>query len=152
MPLLIFGSARTRLRYFLIFNFLWILQSCITGVKVSSTHSLGEIRAAIKMIAGDIKAVDPDRRRFETNYFVKNLSSSGSTMKANQRYFARFTIAGDKRPYEIVIQVFREVRIGGKWIQDGQDLSLAQRISSDLENALKDLKQQRNVIDSFRPF
>ena len=129
------------------------LSSCVSGVKVDDlSYSLEEIRAAIKVVATDFKYVDPLKRKYESIYFPKNRKKNFDPEKHSPRYYARFIIVGDRRPFTVVIDVIAQVKEEGEWVERGSDEELSQRLAADLRKALAEGRVQRNAVDSFRAF
>jgi hypothetical protein len=130
-----------------------LLASCVSGIKVEDlSYSLEEIRSAIKVVAVDFKSVDPLKRKYESIYFPKKPKKNFDPEKHSPRYYARFIIVGDRRPFTVVINVIEEVKEEGEWVEQGSDEELSQRLAQDLRKALAEGRVQRNAVDSFRAF
>lgn len=116
---------------------------------------LNEILQVVQsnMPAG-VKKFSRNGREYISNYFVK--AKDGTFAKydtGSVRYVALVTVLGDRRPYDIEIRVITERRArDGHFEQVGQDEGLARVISRRLEQALHKGREDRNVIDDFRPF
>lgn len=127
--------------------------SCVTGVKVTEvSQSLEEVRAAINIVAIENKWVSANRRVFESRYFGKNPRKSFDPDKAPERLFARFSILGDRRPYQILVEVIREKKDGLDFVADGEEPEIAEKLAQELVDALTKSREDRNAIDSFRAF
>jgi len=129
------------------------LASCVTGVRVTDvTYSIDEVRAAIHAVAVDYKWVSANRRVFESRYFGRNPKKKFDPDKASERLYARFTIMGDRRPYQILVEVMVEKKEDSEYVEVGEDPEIAEKLAQELAVALTKSREDRNAIDSFRAF
>ncbi len=72
---------------------------------------------------------------------------------AKERYSTRVTILGDRRPYDIQVQVLIEDRDdeGGFELTDRDD-DKAATLADKIKKALNQSRDTRNIIDDFRSF
>jgi len=132
---------------------LFFINGCVTGVKVTEVaQSIDEVRSAIRTVAVEHKWVSANRRVFESRYFGRASNKNFNPGKATERLFARFTILGDRRPYEILIEVIVEKREGSEYVQAGEDSFIAEKLAQELALALTKSREDSNAIDSFRAF
>lgn len=130
-----------------------LLTACITGHLITeSTHSIPEIRSAIYYIAGTPRSVSENGREFVSAYFSRKKDPHFDANKASERLYAKFTILGDRRPYDIQVQVFIEERSEGVYEDVGLDDSLSDQIAYELKVQLSRSRGERNAIDDLRVF
>lgn len=134
-------------------GFALLISGCVTGVKVDNIdQSLEEVRSSIVAVSGEFKWVSSNRRRFESQYFPRRQMQSFNPDRAQERLYAKFTVVGDRRPYQILVEVIVEQRDGITYKQTGKDGDMAKLIADDLTRALAKSREERNAIDSFRAF
>jgi len=146
---------QVRIKFLIFLIILALSVSCVSGVKVTEVaQSLDEIRASIQTLAVDFKQVNQNRRIYESRYFARDPQKKFDSESAPERLFARFSILGDRRPYEILVQVFVEKKDPktGEYVFSGEDEQLATQIANDLVRILIKSRAERNAIDSFRVF
>jgi hypothetical protein len=147
-----------------------ILAGC-AGAKINDLdYSLVDIQKGITNTAPKgIGSISPNRRTFTTKYFdPETIKADRSTEKGDdvdrERAYVVYTILGDRRPYDVEIDVYVEEDssgkpakkdddfIDGKWSKTGSDKSLAKFYQERLANYLARLERNKNLIDDFRPF
>jgi hypothetical protein len=126
---------------------------CVSGIKVTDvSQSLDEVRAAIQTVAVEYKWVSANRRVFESRYFARDTKKKFDPYKSPERLYARFTILGDRRPYQILVEVIVERKEGSDYVEDGEAPEIAAKLANELALALTKSREDRNAIDSFRVF
>ncbi len=140
------------MKYWLAFLFLG-LAGCVTGhVIKESDRAFPEIKNAILATMGPPRLVSSNEREFYSVYFSKKKIQGFDPEKSKERAYAKITILGDRRPYDIQVQVFIEERVEGAYEEVGLDEDLTDQIAEELKKALRKSRDQRNVIDDFRAF
>lgn len=130
-----------------------ILAACASGhILRESPRSLDEIRAAINAIAGSPREMSENRRTFYSNYFSRRKEAFFDPTKSRERLYAKFTILGDRRPYDIQVEVHVEERSGNEYDDVGVDEEFSEQIALELQRELSKSREDRNVIDDFRAF
>lgn len=72
---------------------------------------------------------------------------------ARERLYTHITVLGDRRPYDVQVEVLVESRNQeGAFELVGNDDSRAAVIADKLKKALNQSRDKRNVIDDFRSF
>jgi hypothetical protein len=138
--------------FFCCFIFL-MTNGCVSGVKVPKvTQSLEEIRSAIYAVAVNIKFVSANKRVYESQYFAKKSTKKFNPDTVSERLFARFTILGDRRPYQVLVEVIVEEKEETGYLQVDEDPDVAEKLAEELVLALSKSREDRNAIDSFRVF
>lgn len=138
----------------LVFALVFCLFGCSTAPKLeNSNQSINEIRQQIKSLVGNFKSVSRNQRELVSGYFAER-SDDGNFDPENSkvRLWARFTILGDRRPYDIEIQVFREQKVKGKYQLVGPDTRMGKKLVEELKVKLSESLENRNIIDDFRVF
>jgi hypothetical protein len=136
-----------------VFLFSSFFSGCVSGIKVTDvSQSLDEVRAAIQTVAVEYKWVSANRRVFESRYFARDSKREFDPYKSRERLYARFTIAGDRRPYQILIEVLVERKKGSAYEKVGDAPEIAEKLAEELALALTKGREDRNAIDSFRAF
>jgi hypothetical protein len=126
-------------------------------------HPLANIQKAVaNVIPGGIQESSVNQRELKSRYFLpkgKTTQYEYAEM-APRRAYAHVTILGDRRPYEVVVRVFIENRAGfgpgGRrdpiYDEAGQDDDLAAALAQGIKEQLIKGRENRNLIDDFRPF
>lgn len=130
-----------------------LICACSTGHIIrESGRSIEDIKQAILIIAGEPRVVSENKREFTSNYFSRKKDPNFDPAKSKERLFAKFTILGDRRPYDIQVQVFIEQRTDGTYEEVGLDDVFTDQIATELKRQLTKRPGDRNVIDDFRAF
>ena len=113
----------------------------------------GVVRATVqKNMPLGVRTTSRNGRTFESNYFVPkgNWDDDGTTAKV--RAFARTTILGSSRPYQVEVSVFRQHKEGGEYSSPELDQDLSERLANKIEADIANRREDRNIIDDFKPF
>lgn len=133
--------------------FLLFLSACVTGHTIrGSERPLTEIRTAILATMGEPRQVSSNEREYWSVYFARKKTPGFDPVKSKERAYAKVTILGDRRPYDIQVQVFLEERVEGAYEEVGLDDSLSDQIAEEVKKALRKSRDHRNLIDDFRAF
>ncbi|MBX3041203.1 MAG: hypothetical protein KF789_10910 [Bdellovibrionaceae bacterium] len=123
------------------------------GAKITETPmGLTEIRRVVYSLMGDPRVVSAGGYEMDSKYHDEKTKPLDRPAEAKERYFTRVTILGDRRPYDLWIQVFAEVRTADGFESVGQDDLLAEDFADRLKKALHESRDKRNVIDDFKAF
>jgi hypothetical protein len=114
--------------------------------------SLGDIKQAVTAIIGDPRAVSENQRTYFSQYFSRTVDPKFDPMRARERLFAKIVILGDRRPYDLAVEVIVEERVGSSYSVVGHDMPEAKRLGKELRARLNQSREGRNVIDGFRAF
>ncbi len=139
-----------------LFSFLIILLSaCQTAegfLIMEQPYSLNEIRKAVGAIAGKPRDVSPNQREIISAYFGRKQGVAFDPNSAKERLYAHFWILGDRRPYDIRVQVISERKANVGYSEVGEDIGLSKKVAEELSERLAKGQGGSNVIDTFRPF
>lgn len=141
-----------RLIYMILFAF---ISGCVSpsGVRIEGeTSSLNDIRAAVKSVLGDPRKISQNQREIYSPYFSPVADAKFDENKSKERAFSKVEIHGDRRPYDITIEVFIEEKQHGKYVAVDRDVRLATRFRDEIRKKLNESRDSRNVIDDFRAF
>nr|BFD57939.1 hypothetical protein CKG001_00460 [Bdellovibrio sp. CKG001]BFD61366.1 hypothetical protein BdHM001_00470 [Bdellovibrio sp. HM001]BFD65024.1 hypothetical protein HAGR004_00460 [Bdellovibrio sp. HAGR004] len=141
----------------LLFVFLMtvLLSSCRTGGVIlrETPLNLSETRRVVMSVIGEPRTVSQNGREMTSRYYDKKGSNIEKMDMAKERYYTHVTILGDRRPYDVQVQVLVEGRNeeGGFDLLDRDD-DRAAPIAEKLRQTLNQSRDSRNVIDDFRSF
>ena len=124
------------------------------SVLPSQARSLNEIRRAIYGVCdGKTRELSDNQREILSNYYPRNPKDEKfNANTSKERLYTHFWILGDRRPYEIHVQVIVERKDGAAYEEIGEDEKLSEKIAKDLEESLNRSLDKRNLIDDVRPF
>lgn len=136
--------------------FFYILTGCQTqGVVLRDTPlNISETRKAIASVIGQPRVTSENGREMVSKYYDRKGTKDEEQMKTvRERFSTHITILGDRRPYDIQIEVVVEIRDhDGKYQVVERDEARAQAISIEIQKALVQSRDNRNLIDDFRAY
>lgn len=143
-----------RFTVLLIFMILGGLISCQTpGVVISETPlGISESRRAIVSVIGAPRTISQNGRELYSKYYDKKDMFIEEPEKVKTRYYTKVVILGDRRPYDIAVEVFYEGKDGGIFEIIDSDEGRAVEVAKKIKQALIESREKRNVIDDFRSF
>ncbi|MCM2280331.1 MAG: hypothetical protein NDI61_00635 [Bdellovibrionaceae bacterium] len=122
-------------------------------IKNQPTTSLNLLQYVIQQqIPRGIRVKSENQREFFSNYFSPYGDFTADGTDKRERAYAHIMILGDSRPYQTSIRVYREKKTNSGYRQTGLDKNLSRQIAARLQVALAKSREDRNVIDDFRPF
>ncbi len=130
------------------------ITGCQTGIYIKDTlASMSDIRRAAVIVLGEPRHTSHSGRELTSKFHDKRGRIDEGLANAKSRYYTVVTILGDRRPYNIRVEVFQETKVEGEQYQIiGEDAQLAQKTAKKIERALNESLKNRNVIDDFRAF
>jgi hypothetical protein len=139
------------------FAILTLQLGCETGGGIlikEQALSLNEIRESIAAIAGKPREISQNQREYYSQYFPRNPGKANfDPTQATERMYAHFWILGERRPYDVRVQVMSERKGTDGYFLYGEDEGLTKKVGNELrEQLLNQSRDERNVIDNFRPF
>lgn len=137
---------------FLILSFLFC--ACATRVyKITDQNlSLMDIKKAVTSVIGDPRALSENQRTYISQYFGRKSDSRFDAAKSRERLYSKVVILGDRRPYDVEVEVFVEEKEGKDYVPVGNDKAEAKKLGKELRSRLNQSREDRNVIDDFRAF
>ncbi|MGE4133173.1 MAG: hypothetical protein AB7F86_16140 [Bdellovibrionales bacterium] len=153
----------------MISRFIWTLGFVLLGGCASITApresvripdvqgSLNQIRAAVmSAIPIGQRSVSANGRVILSKHFLPAGDQYRNAADAVQRYYAQFSILGDRRPYEVQIVVVHEKRVlrgeSFTYVVDYYDMLQAKELERRFQEELTKRREDRNIIDDFRVF
>lgn len=119
--------------------------------------SLGEVKNFVHhSIPIGIRSISDNGREFLSQHYLYDKNEYLAAKDASIRFYARVLILNSSRPFDIEVEVRREVRrdINGRitYVNDGFDLRLARILRDQIKEALSKRRDDLNLIDDFRVF
>ncbi|MEK2643708.1 hypothetical protein [Bdellovibrio sp. BCCA] len=132
-----------------------LLSSCRTGgVIIRETPlNVSETRRAVMAVIGEPRSVSQNGREILSQFYDKKNKVIEKMDMARERYYTHVTVLGDRRPYDVQVEVLVEGRNeeGGFDLLDRDD-DRAGVIAEKIRQSLNQSRDTRNVIDDFRSF
>lgn len=129
------------------------LVGCATGASIDdANYSVGEIKQVVQSIVGDFRSQSQNQRTIYSKYFGDKKDKAFDEKKSKIRLYAIVMILGDRRPYDIDVEVVREKKTNEGYEDAGTDEMKAQEIAGEIVKRLHEGIENRNVIDDFRVF
>lgn len=131
----------------------FLLSGCVTqGHYVRDMNrSMSDIQTAIRNLYG-VQSKSDNEKILYTPPLKKDPNDTTPEAKMRERVIARIVIMGDRRPYDILVQVYLEHKVRGGWVEVGLDEVLSQEFAKEINRELIESRENRNVIDDFRAF
>lgn len=140
---------------FLSLFFLGIFCACqTTGVFLRETPlNVSETRRVVASVIGQPRMTSENGRELYSKFYDRKGNNDDHMKNARERLHTQVTILGDRRPYDIQVEVVVEVRDKeGVYQVVEQDDVRAEKIATDIQKALVQSRDNRNIIDDFRPY
>ena len=131
------------------------LNACRTdGVFVKETPlNISETRKSIVAVIGEPRFVSKDGRELDSNYYDKKGRPITAMESAKERLHSRIIILGDRRPYDLEVQVVVEARDeNGQFEAVDKDDAMAKPLAEKIKKELYQSLDESNLIDDFRSF
>lgn len=131
-----------------------VLFGCGTRILIEDIDKpFGVVRATVKeILPGGIRKTSDNGREFDSNYFAPKGPLDVDAASANFRETAKLVILGAGRPYTVSIDTFIEKKSGKAYEAYGRDPGRAKEIARRFETSLSKRRDDRNMIDDFKPF
>ncbi|MGZ3940357.1 MAG: hypothetical protein ACXVBK_16420 [Flavisolibacter sp.] len=124
------------------------------GVYLRETPlNISETRRAVVSVIGQPRATSENGREMLSKYYDRKGNSEEQVKNARERLSTHVTILGDRRPYDIQIEVVVEIRDhSGVYQVVERDDTKARKIALEVQKALVQSRDNRNIIDDFKPY
>jgi len=136
-----------------------LIFACINGCSTSGVvlenqnYSMNGLRSSIISVIGEPRQVTDNQREFQSDYFRVGKLTEKVKGSDQQRSFIKISIFGDRRPYDVKIQVPIEEKSDGVFEETGSDEGLEIEIENKLKQKIEELnKDGRSIVDEFRAF
>lgn len=140
---------------FLALSLTLLLSSCRTGGVIlrETPLSVSETRRVVVSIIGEPRSVSQNGREIMSKFYDRKEKAIPRMEMAKERYYTHVIILGDRRPYDIQVEVLVEGRNSdGAFELVTRDDNKATAIAERMRQALNQSRDTRNVIDDFRSF
>ncbi len=118
-----------------------------------SDVSLTETRKSLVKLYGEPRSLSQNGREILTQYMDKKGRVLEGMKKAKERRYAHIKILGDRRPYDILVNVVVEAQnFEGTYDDIGDDAYLSEMLVREIKTELRNTKENRNIIDDFNAF
>lgn len=142
------------LKFVMLFS-LTILAGCAgPGHYINDSDvSLTDTRRSLVKVFGEPRQLSQNGREFTTSYMDKKGRVLESMKKAKERRYAHITILGERRPYDILVNVVVELQeeVGHYEAVDNDD-ELSESLTKSIKTELLKSLENRNIIDDFNAF
>jgi hypothetical protein len=138
-----------------LFVVLLFLSSCRTGGVVlrETPLSASDTRRVVVTIIGQPRQMSKDGRELSSVFYDRKNNPIEKMDSARERIYTRVSILGDRRPFDIRVEVLVEGRNRmGQFEQADRDDGRAAVLAEKIKHALNQSRDSRNVIDDFRSF
>lgn len=133
----------------------WLSTGCTTGVVIKNQQntSLNLLQFVInQQIPRGVRTKSANQREFFSNYFSPEDGFDQDATTQRERAYAHVLILGATRPYRTEVRVYREQKTSSGYRRSGLDKNLSRLVSARIREGLAKSREERNVIDDFRPF
>lgn len=140
---------------FLLLIFILQLSACATeGIfRRELPGSASDLRKAIVTVIGDPRVTSFSGRELLSRFHNKEGTYEEPSKNAKERRFTQISILGDRRPFDIQVEVIIERRSGeGEFVPVATDDAQANDIADRIKKALHQSLDKRNILDDFRAF
>lgn len=132
-----------------------VFAGCQTsGVFLRETPlNVSDTRRAVVSVIGQPRLTSENGRELLSKYYDRIGNTEDSIKNARERLSTHVTILGDRRPYDIQIEVVVEIRDkDGVYQVVERDEFRAERVAKEIQKALVQSRDNRNIIDDFKPY
>ena len=133
----------------------WLFAGCASGVVMQNqpTTSLNLLQFAItQSLPRGLRNKSENQREFFSRYFSPDAPYDANAVIGRERAYAHVLILGDMRPYRTDVRVYRERKTSSGYSRAKLDKKLARQVAARIQEHLAKGREERNVIDDFRPF
>lgn len=115
--------------------------------------NVSETRRVVVGVIGEPRSVSQNGREIYSKYYDKKDKVIEKMDMARERLSTQVTILGDRRPYDVQVEVLVESRTpNGGFSAPEPDDQRAAVLAEKIRQALNQSRENRNVIDDYRPF
>ncbi len=132
-----------------------LISGCRTGGVIlrETPLNVSETRRAVMSVIGEPRSVSSNGREMLSHYYDRKNNKIEKMNLARERFYTHVTILGDRRPYDVQVEILVEGRTEeGKFELIDRDDDRAAGVAEKIRNALNEGRDNRNVIDDFRTF
>jgi hypothetical protein len=131
---------------------LWSCQTVEHGVLIPETPlNMSDSRKAVQVVIGKPRTISENGRELFSGYY-DSWGLDFDPGKSKERFHTHVLILGDRRPYDIRVIVPVEEKRGSSYVRVGYDNDRAKKVSEKIKRALTESRDNRNIIDDFKPY
>ncbi|MEQ1664222.1 MAG: hypothetical protein ABL927_02475 [Bdellovibrionales bacterium] len=143
-------------KFVLFFTYL-LLSSCATNNEAKINDLSVPMPELQKIVIASLpvgqRSESTNGRNYVSKYFISEKGTFVDGSESAKRYYAEIEIQGDRRPYSIQVNVYKEQKIAGSNTTSSiENKGLARVIIRRIQSLLYKRRDNRNVIDDFRVF
>jgi hypothetical protein len=145
-------------KIFLVFIFSVLLTGCVTDTTAyyieDSNLPVPESRKVIAAIIGKPRIISLNGREMSSEFHDRKFELLDETKKIKARYYTKVVILGARRPYEITVQVIKEVLELETlaFVSIGIDEGLTKKRALDIKRALRKSLDTYQAVDAEEVF
>lgn len=139
----------------LLLSLMLSIVGCRTGGVIlrETPMNVSETRRIIVAVMGEPRSVSQNGRELLSKYYDKNNKQITNMDMARQRLYTHVTVLGDRRPYDVQVEVLVEERSpSGSFEMTRRDDVKAADVAEKIRQTLNQSRDNRNIIDDFRSF
>ncbi|MBC7466038.1 MAG: hypothetical protein H7256_08600 [Bdellovibrio sp.] len=139
-----------------IFLLLFFMMGCPTHSYLISESYLpvSEHRKAAVAVIGPARIVSQNGREITSHYHDRNFKYIDDMAKTKVRYYTKVIVLGARRPYEVSVEVFKEIKDPEtkQFVDQGLDEGLSQKRLTEVAKMLNQSRDNPQSIDVENPF
>lgn len=140
----------------LVFLVFGVLSGCATNAYYieNSTLPVADSRKVITAVIGKPRILSLNGRELSSVYHDKKFEPIDETKKIKSRYYTKVVILGPRRPYEISVEVIREVLEPetATFVAVGLDEALSRQKAVEIKRGLNKGLETLQTVDGDNPF
>ncbi len=135
-------------------SFVFLIAACASqGYRITDQNmALADVKKSVESAIGEPREVSRNQRVYLTQYFSRKPDPKFDPEKSRERLYAKVSVLGDRRPYDVEVEVIVEEREGSQYIPVATDMTEAKKLGKEIRIKLNQSRDDRNVIDDFRAF
>jgi hypothetical protein len=139
---------------FILFFSFWFIGCSSGGIVLRETPlNVSETRKSVVAAIGEPRSVSENGREIFSKYYDKKGKEILKMNMVRERFTTHVTILGDRRPYDVQVEVLREERlVDGNFEFIDRDDDKASPVAELIKKYLHQSRDGRNIIDDFRSF
>ncbi len=135
-------------------SFVFLIAACASqGYRITDQNmALADVKKSVESAIGEPREVSRNQRVYLTQYFSRKPDPKFDPEKSRERLYAKVSVLGDRRPYDVEVEVIVEEREGSQYLPVATDMTEAKKLGKEIRIKLNQSRDDRNVIDDFRAF
>lgn len=145
-----------KMKIFFLFLIVVFFSSCrTTGYFIQDSNiPVSDTRKYVTSLFGRPRALSANGRELFSDYHNEKFEFLEDSTNVEQRFYTKVTILGPRRPYEIQVEVYKELYEleTDAFVDMGVDETLSYRRAAILQKTLKEIITTRQGLDGDLPF